>query len=176
MLQELWKRLKDYVSYRLLVRELNKEVDENIDLWFTPHRVEMRQDQLQQKYQTGLVNLKDEVRKRAKEGSLDSILEKIGDKMLELARRETPDQKAFRKVKESLYIFQGADVKTEEDKTKMVDARINHYHQLQKDKEGRELLRQARQAYREGKVELHQQLMKEWNEQHARTNRYRPKY
>lgn len=173
MLKVLWNKIKNWIRYHILVKELNKEVDENIDLWFNSIPIELRQEQLQQKYHTGLANLKDEVRKRAKDGSLESVLKDIGDKILELARRETKSDTHKRKVLESVYIYQGQDVKTEEDKTKMIATRIGHYTELQKQKEGRELLKQARTAYQEGKVELHQQLMKEWNEKYARTKRSR---
>lgn len=154
-------KLKIWWTIWLLERKFKKEVDSNINLWFNSPSVHFIQDDTQQKYFQGMVNFKKEVKKRAKDGPLEAALKSAGDRLLELACIETEEQRQFRKLKESLFIRKGADIKTEKDKEDMINERIRHYTILHKQKQIRSLNQEVRKAYKAGDVAKYEQLKKE---------------
>lgn len=154
-------KLKIWWTLRLLERQFNKEVDSSINLWFNNTSVHYFHDDTQQKYFQGLLNLKKEVKKRARDGSLEAALKNAGDKLLDLAVVETEEQKKLRQLKEALLVRKGQDIKSEHDKEAMINERIKHYTVLQKQKQIRELNQAVRKAYRAGDVKKYEQLKKE---------------
>lgn len=164
---KLFKFMKDWWTYRHLSKEFDKEVDENVASWFNQPIPELLQEERLQKYHQGLLYVKEEIKTKSK-GDFHNFLVSIGDKVLELGRRETPEQEAQRKLKESIYIYNGQDVKTSEDTKKMIDHRINHYYKLQENKEARAKLRECRKAYKEGNLELHAKLKQEIEAKYGR--------
>lgn len=60
------------------------------------------------------------------------------------------------------------DVETEEDKIEMINTRINHYKELHKHKEKRELIRKIREAKKQNNKELELKLTAEFNEKYGK--------
>lgn len=166
-MSSIFKIIKDWWTYRHLAKAFDKEVDENTDLWFNRSIPELLHEERLEKYHQGLLYVKEEIKKKAN-GDFHSYLTSVGDKVLELARHETPEQEADRKLKESIYIYNGQDVKTSEDTKKMVDKRIEHYYKLQRTTEARAKLRECRKAFKEGNLELHAKLKKEIEDTYGR--------
>lgn len=156
MLGKLINAIKDWWTFR----NLDKEVDNAFDTWSnTP--IDYLQDDKEQKYYAGMLNLKQEIKRRAKDGNLEEVLRQAEDKILELARKESKQETEARKLRESVYIRQGQDIKTEKDKEDMIDTRIAHYYELQTVNQKRKLIRECRKAYKEGNIELHLKLKRE---------------
>lgn len=156
MLEKLINTIKDWWTFR----NLDKEVDNAVDTWPNEHVV-YSQDDRDQKYHAGMLNLKQEIKRRAKDGNLEKVLRQAEDKILELARKESKQETEARKLRESVYIRQGQDIKTEKDKEDMINNRITHYYALQNANQKRKLIRECRKAYKEGNIELHLKLKRE---------------
>lgn len=175
---------KDWLSLYVLESEFKKEVDQNVDTWSnrdTSIPLEQEQEN-QQKYTNGIGLIKRRLKDQMKGGKTfdETMGQYTGDDpnffqsrdLLGLATDEDQRSRSFRKLRESAVVYSGADVKTEEDKTKMIDKRIGHYTDLQIAKMSREHLRRARDAHQAGDLELHKILMEEWNQVYGqrRTN------
>ena len=167
----LFANLKDWWTFRQLSKEFNKEVDENVNMWHhTDSMAEVQDDEaIQQKYHNGITLMKKRLNSMRNGQDANGFLSKnFGEDgrfdLLALAKDEDANRKALRQVRESAYVYQGADIKTEEDKTKMIDTRIGHYKALHKDIEIRQVLKEARAAWAAGDIELHKQLLAKWEE------------
>ena len=66
---KLFKKIKNFFVLRKLNKEFDKEVDENIELWFNPTVVKTLQmeKELQQKYINGMTLLKRTVKEKSKD-------------------------------------------------------------------------------------------------------------
>jgi hypothetical protein len=160
----LFQKLKDWWTLATLTKEFHKEVDQNVNMWSNRDSItEVQEDQaIQQKYYNGVTLMKRRIKERIGTLSPHEYLSKNSVDLLTLAKDEDANRKALREVKESVYVYSGADVKTDMDKSKMIDKRISHYGELQKDKIARNTIKAAKKAWSEGNVELHKQLLKEW--------------
>jgi len=173
-LKNLWSKFKLFLALRKTEKEFNKEVDENINLRYSKSDVELLQEETQQKYYNGIALMKSRLRDQIKNSDPKSVMNQfkgednfyINGDLLSLATDEDEQRKKLRQMKESIYVYDDQDIKTEEDKKKMIDQRIGHYQKLHDAKIKRDLLRKARQAYNAGNLDLHKQLMEEW------TNKY----
>lgn len=175
MFIKILKNIKDWLSLKILEKKVNKDIDQNVNMWFNRpiEQIAEHDTDVQQKYYNGITLLK----RRVKELGGAEALSKfkgdedfyVGNDLLALATDEDSQRKSLRQLKESAYVYNGADVKSEKDKEDMIADRIGHYTELQKAKTSRELLRQAREAYNKGDSETHQQLMKDWNRQYGKS-------
>lgn len=163
----IFSRIKDWWTFRQLSNEFNKEVDENVNMWqHSDAHAEVQDDEaVQQKYHNGITLMKRRLNQMRNGQDGHQFLSANGNlDLLALARDEDANRKALRQVRESAYVYQGADIKSEEDKTKMIDTRIGHYQALHKDIEIRRVLKEARAAWAAGDIELHKQLLAKWEE------------
>lgn len=151
-----------------LTRQFDKEAKENIEHWFQPRpNISVKEVDKELKYATAIAILKENIRKQALHSSLEEVLKKNGDKLLELAYNKNSDVEDMRAIFESVYIYSGQDIKTDEDRKKMIDRRIADYMELRKAKAGRELLRKARAAYKAGDLTTHNNYMEEWKNKYG---------
>lgn len=114
--------------------------------------------------ENGIAVMKFAARRAAETGNigLDAALRQV-DNMFGLANEETEEQKKVRELRESMYVFKGKDLKTEEDKEKMLDKRIQMYYDLQNKREQRKLSSAIRRAKQANDQELYDKLLEEWN-------------
>jgi hypothetical protein len=142
----LLKRIKIWWDLRQAVKEFDKEVDENINMHY--HRdttSEIQEDQdVQQKYYNGITLMKRRIRDRVG-GDFSSFGAAFGGQdLLALAKSESLAKKQLAEGLKQAFVYEGQDIKTPQDTTKMIDNRISDYTHLQKDKEKRELIRKLR--------------------------------
>lgn len=139
--------------------------------------IQIVQDETQRKYAQGMAYLKESVLEQTKDGtSLHEVLSRYQGKegfylnpdLLSLARRENDSEKMLRETRTSIVAGYGADIKSEEDKKKMIDKRIQIMYNLQKDKLKRDLLKQIRAAKNDNDDKLVSQLEREFYEKYAR--------
>lgn len=151
------KRIKDWWTFRSLNKDFDKEVDENVKLWYDSSLTsEVQTDQdVQQKYFNGLSLLKSKARKLNLTEDLD---------ILPLAHSENQNKQDISDNLNRMFVYNGADVKTEADKTKMIEKRMQQYYKLQKNKEIRELTRKIRKLKKEGKDLEAQKLEELWRQ------------
>jgi predicted DsbA family dithiol-disulfide isomerase len=162
-MKALLKTVKTWWTLYKLSKELNKEVDSNIDIWFNTQKDNTFTEDQERHYFQGMLNLKHEVKRRAKEGSLslEAVLAQAGERLLEFARKETKEQEQFRKLAEAAYFRDGKDIKTEKDKEDMINGRIADYVILRKKKLQREINQKMRKAYKEQDFKTYNKLKKE---------------
>lgn len=175
----LFARIKDWWTFRSLEKEFNKEVDENVNMYYHRDSVsEIQEDQdVQQKYYNGMALLKRRLRQQLTSNDPLKVMERfkgnkdfyVGGDLLALAKGESKEREQLAKGLNQVFVYQGADVKNSADTAKMIDKRINHYSTLQNKTEERELLRKVKKAYREGNMELHGTLMKEWEKKYGKS-------
>lgn len=178
----LFAKIKNWWDLRQAVKQFDKEVDENINMYYHRDSVsEIQEDQdVQQKYYNGMALLKSELRKLTANGEAERVMERfkggkdfyVGKDLLSLAKSQSREKKQLADGLSQVFVYQGADVKNAQDEAKMIDKRIGHYGKLQKSKEERALLRQIRTAYAEGKTVLHEALMQEWKDKYGKSRNY----
>jgi hypothetical protein len=171
--------IKDWWTFRSLTKDLKKEVDQNINVWYNSDRVEdsLHEHEVQKKYYNGLTLMKARLKDKAANSPVEEILTQYKgsedfytqEDLLALAKDSTEFAEELTKLRASIVIYEGSDIKSDEDKEKMINDRINHYLDLQKHKLERELLRKARQAYKQGNLELHNSLMNEWSKKYGKS-------
>lgn len=99
--------------------------------------------------------------------SYDKTLRDI-DNLLKYAQDVgSKQQKTILDLRKSIVVFKEKDLKSKEDKQKMINIRLNHYNQLHSKKLARDLIRQERQARKAGNSELADKLLKEWKEKYG---------
>lgn len=145
------------------LKEFDEEALDNINRHFNVDNVMVIQDETQRKYHNGLALLKNKIKDQVNgQGiSYDQALRQSGD-LLSLSIDESDSEASLRRVRESIIVAKGQDIKTDEDKQQMINKRIAHYESLQKKKLERELIKRIRQAHSDGNYAEHQRLMKEW--------------
>lgn len=166
MILQFLKRIKNWVSNYLLERKFNKEVTENINLYFNNSEIyHLVQEDVEKKYHNGLLLVKRKIKEKVDEGyTYEEVLKMLGDSLIALANQEK-DQKI--ELLKNIYIYESRDIKSEEDKIKMIDKRIADYKQLHKHVEKRKLARDLRAAERAGDTKLVDQLTKEWKQKYG---------
>lgn len=168
-IKKVFNTFKNKITIFILTREFDKEVDDNINRWYTfKDSLELEND-VQQKYAIGLARIGRRLKNKASQLGLS--VEEVAKKEELVALAEDLDIERLRK-KQILYatlVKKEADIKTEHDKNQYINFRIGCYLELQKHKQARELLRKARQAYRNGDLELHKTLMQEWNNKYGKS-------
>ncbi len=160
-----------WIKFWWLEFQFEQEVKSNINMNTAFDSVKSVEQDVDQKLANGVYNLKHAARQAAKTNNktLDSLLSQVDD-MFDLARQETAEETRARKIKESIFIFKGSDIKTDKDKDKMVDKRIEMYYDLQTKRQQRQLLSSIRKAKMAGDKELHAQLLEEYNGKYGRKN------
>lgn len=150
------------------MREFDKEVESEIS-YYMPARHNVVMNQQQRQMQEGLAQLKSAINKAVVGRTADEYDKVLGniDDLMSLAQDESQEQKVLRKIKQNMYVFKGKDIKTRKDKKKMVETRINHYHELHGHIERRNLMRQIRAANNAGDTELAQKLEEEFHGRYA---------
>lgn len=145
-----------------LLTRRNRQFEQEFLSAFSFNRTptEVVQDSVQQKYQEGLNVLRKKVNDQPE---LITNTELIG-----LAHEETENQKKLREVMEKIYVNKGQDIKSELDKHQMINRRISDFYSLQRYTEERNLLKQIKQAEKEGKTDLAERLQDDWKQ------RFRP--
>lgn len=151
--------------------QFEQEVKSNINFNTTFDPIHAVEADVERKMDNGIAIMKHAARKAAETGnvSLDEALRQVDD-MFGLAREETEEARKVREIRESIYVFKGKDVKSEEDQKKMVDKRIEMYYDLQNKKLQRQLSSAIRKAKQTGNEELHSKLLEEWNVKYGRKN------
>ncbi len=151
--------------------QFEQEVKSNINFNTAFDSVHAVEADVERKMDNGIAIMKHAARKVAETGnvSLDQALRQVDD-MFGLAREESDEQRKVRQIRESIYVYKGQDVKDEEDQKKMIDKRIQMYHDLQNKKLQRQLSSAIRKAKQEGNEELHTQLLQEWNNKYGKKN------
>lgn len=189
----LFKKIKDWWFEIQLektidknVKEFNKEVDENINMWSNKDPVaEVQQDrEIEQKYYNGMALLKSRLRSQLQGGDARSVMSRyhgdkdfyLGGDLLSLAKSDNHQREQLSKVLSSSLVYSGADVKTSADEAKMIDKRINHYSDLQNKTEERKLLRAIKEAYKNGDTETHASLTKQWETQYGKSRNSKTRY
>ncbi len=160
-----------WINIWWLELQFEQEVKSNINFNTTFDPVNAVEADVERKIDNGIAIMKHAARKAAQSGNqtLDQALRQVDD-MFGLAREETEEQRKVREIRESIYVFKGQDVKTEEDQKKMLDKRIEMYYDLQNKKLQRQLSSAIRKAKQEGNEELHNKLLEEWNGKYSRKN------
>lgn len=167
----------DLLSYWIYVWwleiQFDQEVNSNINMNTAYDPIRIVEEDVEKKVFNGIAVMKHAARKAAESGNitLDEALRQV-DNMFGLAREETEESRKVREIKESIYVFKGQDIKTDDDQKKMIDKRIKMYEDLQNKKVQRQLSSAIRKAKQEGNTELHSQLLEEWNNKYGqKTNR-----
>jgi len=147
--------------FALSSTKTEKELDSILRIDYNSFTTSVSEEEAetQRKYYNGLTLLKRRVRSMAVDGNLGQAMSGLDDLIPLAASEEADDMRAAMK---SVVVAKGQDIKTEEDKTRMIDTRINHYTTLHAQKLKRELSAKIRKAKYENKAE-HERLMKEWN-------------
>lgn len=164
---KLLSTLIDNIKLWWLLKSFNNEASSNINRSFSAN--ETVEEQSQQKLYNGVVAMKKAIKKLTKGSNFDSTLQYVDDRMIDLAKDETALEISNRKAKEAFFIAKGSDIKSEEDKIKMIDTRIIHYTGLQNKVVERELLKEIRAAYKANDKELHRKLLNEWKDKYGKT-------
>ena len=98
-------------------------------------------------------------------------LSKIEDLTVFADRPDTGPQAQYsRMFKESEQTKKTKDIETALDHAKMIDQRINDYTELQAYNKKRQLLKDMKQAKKEGNIVLFNKLEKEWNGTYGKRN------
>lgn len=135
------------------------------------------QDEKQHKYAQGLSTIREALLEQTKDGSsLHQVLSKYQGKqefytnpdLLTLAQNSSEAEKSLMNTRRSIIAGNGADIKSEKDKEKMIDKRIQSMYNVQKDKLKRELLKEIRQAKLNNNFRLTCKLEKEFYEKYSR--------
>lgn len=174
----IFQRVKLWWDLRQAVKEFDKEVDENINMYY--HRdttSEIQDDQdVQQKYYNGLTLMKRRLNAARNGTDGDTYLKKYYTEgkldLLALAESDSHSKKQLSEGLKQAFVYQGADVKTAQDEAKMIDKRIGDYIKLQKSVEERTLLRSIREAYKRGDEAIYSDLMKEWNIKYGKSRNH----
>lgn len=123
----------------------------------------VHQNDTQRKYLEGLANLKRSINSKVKSRNKDEYHRVLSDvkELVALGRVETKTQRMIRETLTSICKL------PEVNRKEMINQRIEHYEELHKYKEQRELIKKAKQARKEGDIELAEQLETKWREQNG---------
>lgn len=166
--QNLWSSFVTKRAEKRLTKELEQEVD-----WYfnagSDIRPKIEMKQTQEKYAQGLFHVKEALKKEVEAcgGDWNQALRNVD--LIDLGRKEDSDQKRFRQMRESMYHYRGADVKSDKDKGAMIDRRIADYKKLQDKVEERQLLRKIRMFRRSGDIQEANRLEQEWKDKYGKT-------
>jgi hypothetical protein len=181
-----WLEKKLSLELNKNIKHFNKEVDENINMWSNKDRIDLIQDDqaIQQKYYSGLALVRQRLIEEMQNQDPEKVLERYKGEadfymyrdILAMAVDEDKAKKSLREAKESVFVYKEADIKSDKDKINMIDDRISQYYELHDKKQERELMRKARQAYKEGDLELHATLMKQWEKDYGKHRNLKTRY
>jgi len=155
------------------IREFNKEVDSNIEIKLDFDSVKTLEQDREQKYHNGISLMKYNIKNTAKSDTAleyDRILKQTDD-MFTLAKEESAEQIKLRELKESIYVYKGSDIKSDQDHEKMLDKRIKMYQDLHSKKLERQLMRDIRKAKKENSLELYEKLLGEYKIKYGKSRR-----
>lgn len=118
-------------------------------------------------YREGIGNIKNHVNSIIKAKTPEEynrVLTEIGD-LMEYAKAPGTELDILKKNLYNLHIKTGGkDIKSNKDKAKMINKRIEDFNELKSHKKKRQLLRDIRQAKVNGDTDLHEKLQKQWRE------------
>ena len=117
-------------------------------------------------YEEGIKTIKQRIGSLVEIKSKDEYEKVLSEvkELISLARYENKDADYLYK----LYVKKDRDIHNNTDKAKMVETRINHYKELQKFNEERELIKQIKKAKKEGDINLSKELEKQWTKKYGR--------
>lgn len=147
--------------------KLERGLDKELRFYTTGTVYEIFQDDTERKYAEGVATIKGKVKKMASEdGDYERVLEEVKE-LIQLARDETPSQRAIRQALISLARL------PEKSKKKMIQERIQHYEELRKYNEERALIKEIKQARKEGKTDLAEELETKWRQTYGKVRNLR---
>lgn len=165
MIQPLLLKIKNWINNYKLSKQLDKEINENINIYFNNSYTDFLLEDKEQKYHNGSLLIRQKVKEKVDQGlSHEEAWKSFGDELLTLSTGQ--DDKRVELLK-NIYVYKDTDIKSEADKIKMIDKRIADYKRLHNHKAKRELSRKIREAELNGDVKLADQLFKEWNEKYG---------
>lgn len=124
--------------------------------------IEDEQDRI---YKEALITIKNRIKNEAtKFISLEAYLANNPDIL-----RHAKENNEVKEVLRSSWDLRNKDVETEEDYSKMIETRIEHFKQLQKYNEERLLIKQIKAAKKQGDIITYNNLYKEWKSFYGRT-------
>lgn len=159
------KKLINYIKFKYYLwqqeRELNKEFNStslrnNINL-------QLVQDSVKYSYSEGIAQIKKKINDQAQIAGHVKAIENTKD-IIKLAEYEDPTRKLLIQQLKDSYVYY-----KEKTQDKMIDKRINHYYDLQKFNEEREIIKAIKKARKEGDEVLAKQLEQEWTTTYRRT-------
>lgn len=122
-------------------------------------------------YREGVSKIKYEINRLVKSKSTEeyhNVLKNI-ENLMDLAKETDPKKLELMKILRETSIFTGGkDIKTHTDRAKMVQKRIEDFKELHSHIESRKLMRDIRQAERNGNKELAESLLKQWREKYGK--------
>lgn len=152
------------IYFRLLLlwdKHVNTQ-EELLDLTTQPIVIEAQKAL----YEKGIKKLKHKMKElteaRTKEEQ-ENILSDIDD-ILSLSRNESENSVKRQQVLKAMHVRKGTDLKTDLDKAKMMQDRIEDMHKYRKAVEFRNLTRELRKARQANNIELSKELEEKWNE------------
>lgn len=160
LVKDLWWRFLLWRATRKVDRDLDKIFDTSIN----GGSAEYKEDHNQRQIYEGVRMIKSGI---ARNGYSSAFMK--GRDLLDLAKSEKNDTVELMK---GVIVASKQDVKTEDDKVKMIDKRINHYYELQKYNEEKALIREIKKAKKIGDISTHDKLMNEWREKYERNSNY----
>jgi hypothetical protein len=98
----------------------------------------------------------------------DKTLKELDNLVCLAQREESSPQAQYTNILKSGMDFSNSDIKNQTDRAKMVEKRIGDMYELQADKQRRSVIRQIRQAHKQGNTELAIKLQKEWDSKYGR--------
>lgn len=102
----------------------------------------------------------------------DKTLKEIEDLMVLAERSKDSPQAVFSEALRHMYVKKGnKDIVTHTDKAKMIEGRIEDFMELRKQKESRSMLREIRKLRKEEKVDIADNLEKEWKDKYGKNRR-----
>jgi len=159
------------LAYKIWVdrKEIEDEIKQVINFAGLGDKNIMIQDEERQ-ITEGVIAMKVAVNKLVKNRSAesyDNILKDLNDLVKFAENVGSKQQKSLLDLRKKLVVFKEKDVRTKKDKENMIRRRINHYYELHKGKESRELIRQERKARNSGNSKLADELLKEWKDKYG---------
>lgn len=125
-------------------------------------------DSLKIKYDESVGLIKKKI-KELSESNTKEDLEKTLSNLDDLVKFAEKEQNEMIENLKEVYVYKEKDIKTDTDKAKMLEKRINHYEQLKKGKEKRELNKAIRLATRKGDTGRVEKLTQEWKVKYGKS-------
>lgn len=125
-------------------------------------------------YKEGIRNIKKHVNSLVKAKTKDeyqAVLSQIED-LMRYAKSESEEKAKLTQALYNAWVFTGGrDIKNPTERAKMIDKRIKDYKELQEHTNKRKLIRQIRQARKEGDEAKAKELEKKWKEKYGKNSR-----